>query len=150
MGIKPSEIIVLSIRCTHHSEVAGKWIVRRAPKRRRPTALIMPIGRTRSLEVWDKQCDYGSSGDAVEWKRRYRTSCFLDNAMKKPTLRVTKWLSDIPVEAYCSACSGVTFRAKGSGHRPNREEYQHSLQEQFDAHLSAAHSPADPAEHLRG
>jgi hypothetical protein len=27
--------------------------------------------------------------------------------MKKPTLRVTKWLSDIPVEASCSVCAGV-------------------------------------------
>jgi hypothetical protein len=38
--------------------------------------------------------------------------------MKKPTLRVTKWFGDIPVEAGCSACSGVVFEAKGSSHRP--------------------------------
>ena len=60
--------------------------------------------------------------------------------MKKPTIRVTKWLSDIPVEASCSACSGVVFKAKGSGHRPNREEYQKSIQAQFDAHCKAVHS----------
>jgi hypothetical protein len=64
--------------------------------------------------------------------------------MKKPTIRVTKWLSDIPVEATCSACAGiafeeVTFKAVGSGHRPNREEYQRSLQSQFDEHLKLAH-----------
>jgi hypothetical protein len=59
--------------------------------------------------------------------------------MKKPTLRVTKWLSDIPVEATCTACTGLTFRAVGSGHRPNREEYQKSLQSQFDAHCRATH-----------
>jgi hypothetical protein len=57
--------------------------------------------------------------------------------MKKPTLRVTKWLSEIPVEATCTACPGLTFRAVGSGHRPNREEYQKSLQSQFDAHCRA-------------
>jgi hypothetical protein len=34
--------------------------------------------------------------------------------MKKPTIRVTKWLSDIPVEACCSACPAVSFRAHGS------------------------------------
>ena len=60
--------------------------------------------------------------------------------MKKPTIRVTKWLSDIPVEAHCSACPGVCFRAQSSSHRPNREEYQKSLQQQFDAHCLAAHT----------
>jgi hypothetical protein len=59
--------------------------------------------------------------------------------MKKPTLRVTKWLGDIPVEAYCTACPTVAFRAQGSGHRPNREEYQRSLQAQFDEHYKTEH-----------
>ena len=59
--------------------------------------------------------------------------------MKKPTLRVTKWLGDIPVEAYCTACESVTFKAAGSGHRPNREEFQRSLQSQFDEHLKRVH-----------
>jgi hypothetical protein len=60
--------------------------------------------------------------------------------MKKPTIRVTKWLSDIPVEATCTACANVLFRAKGESHRPNREEYQSSLQLQFDAHVKAEHN----------
>ena len=60
--------------------------------------------------------------------------------MKKPTIRVTKWLADIPVEAGCSACPGVVFRAKGSGHRPSRDEFQKSIQEQFDEHCKLAHS----------
>jgi len=38
--------------------------------------------------------------------------------MKKPVIRVTKWLSDIPVEAQCSLCPGVAFRAQGTTHRP--------------------------------
>jgi hypothetical protein len=58
--------------------------------------------------------------------------------MKKPTLRVTKWLRDIPVEASCTACAAA-FKAMSTSHRPNREEYQKSLQAQFDAHLTAAH-----------
>ena len=62
--------------------------------------------------------------------------------MKKPVIRVTKWLGDIPVEAHCSACPAVTFRAQGTSHRPNREEYQNSLQQQFDSHLKSVHSPA--------
>jgi hypothetical protein len=43
--------------------------------------------------------------------------------MKKPTLRVTKWLADIPVEAHCTQCLTVSFKAQGAGHRP----YQKSL-----------------------
>jgi hypothetical protein len=60
--------------------------------------------------------------------------------MKKATIRVTKWLGDIPVKASCSACPGVVFRAKGSSHRPNREEYQKSIQAQFDEHRKTVHS----------
>ena len=60
--------------------------------------------------------------------------------MKKPSIRVTKWLRDIPVEGTCSVCPGVSFRAQGSGHRPNRQEYQRSLQQQFDAHAKAEHN----------
>jgi hypothetical protein len=58
--------------------------------------------------------------------------------MSKPTIRVTKWLRDIPVEAICTVCVNISFRAHGSSHRPNREEYQRSLQQQLDAHCKAA------------
>jgi len=60
--------------------------------------------------------------------------------MKKPTIRVTKWLQDIPVEARCTFCPETLFRAKGASHRPNREEYQRSLQAQFDEHCGAVHA----------
>jgi len=51
--------------------------------------------------------------------------------MKKPTLRVLKWLADIPVEAHCTHCPTVSFKAQGTSHRPSREEYQKSLQAQL-------------------
>ena len=60
--------------------------------------------------------------------------------MKNPAMHVTKWLSDIPVEAHCTVCPAISFKAQGTGHRPNREEYQKSLQAQFDAHCRALHS----------
>jgi hypothetical protein len=60
--------------------------------------------------------------------------------MKKPFLRVTKWLGTIPVEAECTACSDAKFQAHSSGHRPNLEQYQRTLQSQFDQHLKVAHS----------
>jgi hypothetical protein len=59
--------------------------------------------------------------------------------MKKPAIRVTKWLREIPVEASCTACAAA-FKAVSSSHRPNREEYQKSLQIQFDAHVMTAHA----------
>jgi hypothetical protein len=60
--------------------------------------------------------------------------------MKKPFIRVTKWLGDIPVEAECTACPGVEkFRAVSASHRPNREEYQKALQRAFDEHIKTAH-----------
>lgn len=68
--------------------------------------------------------------------------------MKKPAIRVTKWLRDIPVEASCTACAAA-FKAVSASHRPSREEYQQSLQAQFDAHLMAAH-PQDEKGDLAG
>jgi len=63
--------------------------------------------------------------------------------MKKPWIRVTKWLGNIPVEAACTMCPAVYFQVKPIGHRPTREEYQQSLQNQFDAHVKAAHAKAE-------
>lgn len=63
-----------------------------------------------------------------------------ETQMKKPTIRVTKWLGDIPVEAACTVCPSVIFRARGSGHRPNREEFQKSIQVQFEEHCKLTHS----------
>jgi hypothetical protein len=60
--------------------------------------------------------------------------------MKKPVLRVTKWLGTIPVEAECTACADAKFQARASSHRPNLAEYQKALQSQFDQHVKAVHS----------
>ncbi len=60
--------------------------------------------------------------------------------MKKPVIRVTKWLKDIPVEATCSICPDSFFRATSPSHRPFREDYQRSLQSQFDEHCKQKHS----------
>jgi hypothetical protein len=60
--------------------------------------------------------------------------------MKKPSLRVSKWMGEIPVEAACTACPNVTFRANSGSHRPSRQEYQESLQRQFDAHYKSIHA----------
>ena len=59
--------------------------------------------------------------------------------MKKPAIRVTKWLTDIPLEATCNRCPDILFKAKGSSHRARRIEYQKSLQSQFDEHVRLSH-----------
>ena len=59
--------------------------------------------------------------------------------MKAPTLRVKKWLGDIPLEAECALCPGTVFKALGSGHRPNKPEYAASLQRQFEDHVRTTH-----------
>jgi hypothetical protein len=59
--------------------------------------------------------------------------------MKKPSLHVTKWLGDIPVEIDCTACPEWRFRVTSSSHRPNREEYSQQLQRAFDQHFKIVH-----------
>jgi hypothetical protein len=63
--------------------------------------------------------------------------------MKRPSLRVSKWMGDIPVEGECTACAGVRFNVRPVSHRPNREEYQKSLQSAFGAHLKNVHLRED-------
>jgi hypothetical protein len=62
--------------------------------------------------------------------------------MKKPTLRLTKWLGDIPVEG-CALCPETLFRA-ASSHRPQKAEYNESLQRAFDRHLADCHQAKTP------
>jgi hypothetical protein len=67
----------------------------------------------------------------------------MKKTMKKPFLRVTKWLGDIPIEAECTQCPAAKFRAASSSHRPNGEEYRKQLQSAFDHHVKAVHTPED-------
>jgi hypothetical protein len=64
--------------------------------------------------------------------------------MKKPFLRVTKWLGEIPVEAHCILCPETIFKAKSESHRPSRDEYAKSLETQFQEHRKLVHD-AGPA-----
>ena len=65
------------------------------------------------------------------------------NSMKPPFIRVTKWLGNIPIEAECTRCPGTKFRASSTSHRPNREDYQQSLQRDFDLHVKTIHARED-------
>ena len=61
-------------------------------------------------------------------------------AMKKPTLRVTKWLRDIPIEGCCSLCPETLFHAASLHHRPQKAEYIERLQGEFDRHVADFHT----------
>ena len=62
--------------------------------------------------------------------------------MKKPLLRVTEWLGDIPVEGECTACAKITFKVKPITHRPARENGK-NLQQEFDRHFKHVHERED-------
>ena len=63
--------------------------------------------------------------------------------MKKPSLRVTRWLGEIPVEATCTSCPDAVFRVASTHHRPKKAEYQEWLQRAFDRHLLDAHGQGE-------
>jgi hypothetical protein len=63
--------------------------------------------------------------------------------MTKSTLRVTKWLGDIPLEGSCTLCPAVLFRVASTHHRPQKAEYQEQLQRAFDRHVKDVHMPED-------
>jgi hypothetical protein len=64
--------------------------------------------------------------------------------MKKPILRVTKWLKDIPVEACCSLCPKTLFLAASPHYRPEKAGYIQRLQLAFDRHLADSHGEKAP------
>lgn len=59
--------------------------------------------------------------------------------MKKPAMRVTKWLGDIPIEGCCTLCPDSHFRAASTHHRPLKAEYSDQLQRAFDRHIADCH-----------
>ena len=64
--------------------------------------------------------------------------------MKKPALRVTRWLRDIPIEGCCTACPDSLFRVASTHHRPQKIVYSELLQREFDRHVADSHAKSDP------
>jgi hypothetical protein len=64
--------------------------------------------------------------------------------VKKPALRVTKWLGDIPIEGCCTLCPETLFLAASTHHRPQKAEYTARLQQAFDRHVADSHSEKTP------
>src|SRR5450631_4763819 len=78
-----------------------------------------------------------------DWATRF-LFCYSSGAMKKPMLRVTKWLGDIPVEGCCTLCPGSLFHAASGHHRPQKAEYTERLQRAFDRHVADCHQREAP------
>jgi hypothetical protein len=64
--------------------------------------------------------------------------------VKKPALRVTKWLGDIPIEGQCTNCPDSLFRVAAAHHRPQKAEYSEMLQRAFDFHVVECHGQEEP------
>ena len=58
---------------------------------------------------------------------------------KKPSLWITKWMGNIPVEGGCTSCADATFKVTATTHRPALEEYQTALEAAFELHFKQVH-----------
>ena len=63
--------------------------------------------------------------------------------MNKPSLRITKWMGNIPVEGGCTSCADVNLKVAATTHRPVLEEYQTALEAAFELHFKQAHMRED-------
>jgi len=70
--------------------------------------------------------------------------------MKKPSLRITKWMGNIPVEGACTSCADVNLKVESTTHRPIREEYQTALEAAFELHFKQVHMREEDASQAAG
>ena len=73
-------------------------------------------------------------------------ACGKLGGMRKPSLRVTKWLGDVPVEGECTSCADAKFKITPATPRPTREEYAKTLQQEFDRHFKYVHMREDASQ----
>ena len=66
--------------------------------------------------------------------------------MKKPSLRITKWMGNIPVEGGCTSCADVRLKVESTTHRPILEEYQTALEAAFELHFKQVHMREDASQ----
>jgi len=74
------------------------------------------------------------------WNRIHRNGCFDEVIDEKADDTRYEMARGDSRGAGCSACPGVVFGAKASGHRPNRDESQKSIQAQVEEQCKAVHS----------
>ena len=66
--------------------------------------------------------------------------------MNKPSLRITKWMGNIPVEGGCTSCADVNLKVQATTHRPVLEEYRTALAAAFELHFKEVHMRDDASQ----
>ena len=66
--------------------------------------------------------------------------------VKKPSLKITKGLGEMPVEGVCTACQDAVFVVKGLPLNPTVEKCTRELQEQFNKHFKKVHLREDASQ----
>jgi ribosome-binding protein aMBF1 (putative translation factor) len=62
------------------------------------------------------------------------------------SLKVTKWLGDIPVEGVCTSCPDAQFRPSWNNHRPNKAQIEEKMKQAFGRHSREAHTHEDASQ----
>jgi hypothetical protein len=63
--------------------------------------------------------------------------------MNKPSLKVTKWLGNIPVEGVCACCADAQFRPSWNHRRPDKTACEEKMKREFDRHFREVHTRED-------
>jgi hypothetical protein len=63
--------------------------------------------------------------------------------MKEPSLKVTKWLGNIPIEGVCTYCPDAQFRPSWNHHKPEKNAIEEKMKQAFDRHFREAHMRED-------
>jgi hypothetical protein len=66
--------------------------------------------------------------------------------ISSPSLRITKWMGNIPVEGGCTSCADVNLKVQATTHRPALEEYRTALAAAFELHFKHVHMRDDASQ----
>ena len=56
-----------------------------------------------------------------------------------PSLKVTKWMGNIPIEGVCTACPDAQFRPSWAHHKPQKAVNEEKMRQAFDRHCRDVH-----------
>jgi len=67
-----------------------------------------------------------------------------------PSLKVTKWLGDIPIEGACTSCPDARFRPSWAYHTPQKDVNERKMKLAFDRHFEEVHVSGDASSEATG
>jgi hypothetical protein len=59
--------------------------------------------------------------------------------MKMPSLKVTKWLGDIPIGGEYTSCPDAQFKPSWAYHEPQKAVNEEKMKQAFDRHCREVH-----------